>query len=193
MARLFTITLLAVCMCGLIGCAGTSRVDANTEVFVTHDFNPKDLQLISEGTVDEILKKRIFNGQARPKLYVAKVLNLTDEHINTEAARDYIVYRFSNSERVDLLGRDVVNAEARKELERQQGAFMDPSTASKIGKHIGARFFAQGRLTNIQVSEGSKKIQYFLFTLRIVDVETLRIEVAQKQIQKVTKRGWFGW
>jgi hypothetical protein len=188
-----TALLLAACLAALAGCGGTKRYDPREEILVTHDFNPRDLQLICEDAVAEILQKEIFRGPTEPRLYVARVINLTDEHINSEAARDYLVYEFSKSGKVDLLGRDVVDEEVRKELARQQGAFTDPATAMRLGKQLGARFFAQGRLTNVPAREGGAKVQFFLFTLRVVDVETQRIEVAQKQIQKVTKRGWFGW
>jgi len=178
----------------LAGCAiEGKRVDASVEVVTTHDFNPKDLEIICENAVADLIKRGVFPEGRRPVVYVARVINRTDEHVNTDAIASYLAFKLSRSGRVFLVGRDAVRDEALRELERQQSGLVDPATARKIGKHVGAEYFLQGKLMNIVSRSGRRKAQYFQFELTLVDVETLRIETTQVRIQKVSRKGVFGW
>ena len=125
--------------------------------------------------------------------YVAAVRNLTSEHVNGEAIRQYIEVELDDSERFVLVDRSAAREQALKELEVQQGALVDPATAVRVGKHIGAQYLFFGTLTSIETQSGRKKGQYFLFTLKFLDVETGRFRTTRKEIQKLSKRGLFGW
>ena len=58
---------------------------------------------------------------------------------------------------------------------------------------IGADYFLQGELANLTPQAGWKKGQYFLFTLTLVNIETMEAWKSQVEVQKVSRRGLFGW
>ena len=109
------------------------RVDADVEAVLTQDFNPKDLQIIAKDASAKLLAKNVFPEGKKPFLYVAKVRNLTDEHINSEAISEYIAYQFSESGKVRLTEVATGLDEAIKQLEFQQGAFVDPDVDPEAG------------------------------------------------------------
>ena len=194
MVRTAAAFLVMALVIGAAGCASEGvRKDANTEVVTTHDFNPKDLQLISRQTVAQLIAKVQTPAGRTSSAYVAAVRNLTSEHVNGEAIRQYIEVELDDSERFVLVDRSAAREQALKELEVQQGALVDPATAVRVGKHIGAQYLFFGTLTSIETQSGRKKGQYFLFTLKFLDVETGRFRTTRKEIQKLSKRGLFGW
>jgi len=192
--RVWSVAMLVMGMLLVaIGCSSTTeRVSPDDEPVATHEFNPKDLMEISK-TVDEMMTKNVFGRRERPAVYVATVRNRTNEHLNVEAIRENIAYEVGKTGRVRLVTRNEDREEILKELEIQQGAMVDPTTAKQIGKQLGADFFFVGLLTNIESKAGGKKGQYFLFFLTLVDVETGEQWKARTRIQKVTEKGWFGW
>jgi len=192
--KFVTLGCFAAMLAGLVGCAAQGRrVAADTEAVLTHDFNPKDLQIIGRKAVDDLLKRDVLPKDKKPALYVARIANRTDEHVNADAISEYIATRMDMSGRIQLVEYSKAKDEAVKQLEFQQGAFVDPSTAKKVGKMVGADYFLQGELTNISVRAGRKKGQYFLFTLTLVDIQTLKSWKTMVEIQKLSKRGLFGW
>ena len=46
---------------------------------------------------------------------------------------------------------------------------------------------------NLTPQAGWRKGQYFLFTLTLVKIETMEAWKSQVEIQKVSRRGLFGW
>ncbi len=194
MARMTVVACLVLLISAFAGCGYQGRrVPIEMEAVLTQDFNPKDLQMIGRKAVADLLGKKVFPPDKAPFVYVARVRNLTDEHINTEAIAEYIAVRVSDSGSVRLTEVAKGLDEAVKQLEFQRGAFVDPATAKKVGKMIGADYFLQGELTNITTKAGRKRGQYFLFTLTLVDIETLESWKSLVEIQKVGKRGLFGW
>ena len=194
MGRSLTVACLILLISAFAGCGYQGRrIPTDVEAVPTQDFNPTDLQIIGGDAVTKLLAKGVFPSDKVPFMYVAAVRNLTNEHINGEAIRQFIEVEIDDSDKFDLLERSAGREEAIKELELQQGALIDPATTSRIGKHVGAEYFFMGTLTNIETRSGRKKGQYFLFTLKVVNVETARARMSRVQIQKLSKKGLFGW
>ena len=203
MKRIVAVACIVAFVAAFAGCArqGT-RIDPEVEGVATHDFNPKDLQLIGKKAVKDLLARpdvqEVLASQSgpdgkRPALYVARVRNRTDEHVNSEAISEYIAVQMDMTGKIQLVEYAKGKKEAIEQLEFQAGAFVDPTTAKQVGKMIGADFFLLGELTNISVTAGGKKGQYFQFTLTLVDIETLGSWKSLVEIQKISKRGLFGW
>ncbi len=190
----FTLTLCAVAVLALAaGCASEGvRIDANEEAFGTHEFNPKDLQLIAD-TVRQLIEREVLVRDETPAVYVATIRNRTDEHVNTEAISQKIAFELDRSGRIQLVERSPAKNEALAELEFQQSGYADPAKAQEVGRFVGAEYLLDGTLTSIAFSAGRKKGQFFQFTLTLVEVETLKSWKTQVEIQKVTTRGVFGW
>ncbi len=191
-ATLITVVMLAFLMAG---CASQGeRIDPSVEAVASHDFNPTDLQLISKQAVEKLLARDVFkDAEEQLTLYVAPIKNLTDEHISTPIIQDYIAGRLDETGKVRLIVTPAERQESIAELERQQDAFVDPATAQKIGRLIGAKYYMAGQLTNMTTKVGGKKGQFFQFALKLVKVETGDVLMSTVEIQKLSKRGWFGW
>ena len=188
MRKAITVVLVTVLIGGLFGCAtrGT-RQNPNTETVSTHEFNATDLQLISKKAVKDMFAMDVFRPGARVVLYVARIDNLTDEHINGTAIREYIAVEAGKNPRVRLVARNAARDEALNELGLQQDPTMDPTTAKRIGKQVGASHFLQGMLTNMESAGGGEKGQYFLFVLTLIDIETLDSYKSMVEIKKLSK------
>ena len=188
---LLVVMIVAFGLSGCIASRGT-RYDPNVEVVTSHEFNPKDLQIIGQKAVEKLLAQEVFKAN-RPVLYVANIRNLTNEHIKDEMIREYIAVEIVNRGHIRLVERNAARDEALKELDFQQGAMVDQTTVRRLGKQIGAGYFLQGTLMNMENTAGRKKGQYFFFVLTLVDVETLESHKSRVEIQKLSKRGLFGW
>ena len=194
MKRFMTVFCVILALAVVSGCASRGRrVDVDVEAVATHDFNATDLQLIGENAVADLLAMNVLPENPKPFVYVARVRNLTDEHINTEIIAEYVAAQLSTSGKVRLSGIPKELDEAIKQLEFQQGAFVNPASAGRIGKMEASAYFLQGELSNLPAEAGWKKGQYFQFTLTLVHIETLEVWKSLVKIQKVSKRGLFGW
>jgi len=182
---------------GMVGCRSEGvRVDADKEVVKVQGFNPKDMQLITDKMVDSLAGHYVLNDprSPMPPVYINQIKNRTDEHIDTQAITKRISTRLIKTNRVRYLAMTDGVQEAIKQLDWQHGKFVDPATAQRVGKMLGARYFLMGDLTNIKTGSGRTKSNYFLFTLTLVDIETLVVPwQEEKEIQKIAKRGVFGW
>lgn len=181
--------------CFLAGCATHGeRVDPGIEAVASHDFNPTDLHIIADKSVEKLLARDVFqDAEGKLTLYVAPIKNMTDEHINTPIIQDRLANKLDESGKVRLIVAPAEQQETIAELERQQSAFVNPSTAQKIGKLIGATYYVTGQLANMTTQVGGKKGQYFQFSLKLITVETGEVKTVMVDIQKLSKRGWFGW
>ena len=179
----------------LVGCASHGeRIDPSAEAVASHDFNPTDLQLIGDKSVEKLLAKDVFQeADGKLTLYVAPIKNMTDEHINPPIIQDRIANKLDESGKVRLIVAPAERQEAIAELERQQSAFVNPATAQQIGKLIGATYYVAGQLANMTTTVGGKKGQFFQFSLKLITVETGEVKTVMVDIQKLSKRGLFGW
>ena len=180
----------------LTGCASQGeRVATNVEAVQTHDFNPTDLQLLADKAVKDLLDKHgdVFPKDRKPFVYEANVKNTTDEHINSQVIYDRITAQLSDSGKVRISAVPQEIEEQVRALEHQQSAFVDPATRKQIGKMVASDFMIQASITNLQSEAGWKKGQYFQFTLQMVDIQTGEKWVSQVSVQKLSKRGLFGW
>jgi len=194
MRRAMILMCMVFALAAFVGCASRGRrVPLDVEAVPTHDFNATDLQRVAEESVDKLLAMNVLPANPKPFVYVATVRNLTDEHINSEIIAEAIAVRLSESGKVRLSGMPKELEEAVKQLEFQRGAFINPGTAQKVGRMEASAYFLQGELSNLAVKAGWKKGQFFQFTLTLVHIETLEVWKSQVKIQKVSKKGLFGW
>lgn len=179
----------------LLGCASEGvRVAADTEAVATHDFNPMDLQILTDKTVAKLLRKGsdMFPADRKAKLFVAKVRNLTNEIITMDLITERVATQMDDSGKIRLVTPPKDRADLMKELDSQSSAAYDPTQAAKIGKQMGAEFMIIGDLANLESKSGGKKGQYFQFTLTLIKIETGEQTKAQEPIQKLSKTGFFG-
>jgi penicillin-binding protein activator len=181
----------------ITGCATSPTVNyGNPEQVetVTTDFGSTDLQQIAEKMVNSLLASPVLSSGQRPVMYVSTVKNRTDEHIDTMSVTDKIKVTLLKSGKIRFSAVSEANDEILKQLEYQASSgAVDPSTAKRLGKQVGADYFLYGELSSIKKSAGRVKDVYFKFTLNLVNIKTGLIEWAdEKEIRKQAKKPLFG-
>lgn len=87
----------------LTGCASTDSVsygDAQSVETLTKDFGSTDLQMIADKMVDDMLTFPVviqLTQNRRPVMFVDRIRNKTQEHIDTESITDTIQNKLINS------------------------------------------------------------------------------------------------
>jgi penicillin-binding protein activator len=192
------VVLLVIALAALLaGCATTPEVNyGNPEQVetVTTGFGSTDLQMIAEKMVNSLLASPVLATGNRPVLYVSTVKNRTDEHIDTISVTDKMKVTLLKSGKVRFSAVSEANDEILKQLEYQASSgAVDPATAKRLGKQVGADYFLYGELSSIRKSAGRVKDVYFKFTLNLVNIQTGLIEWAdEKEIRKQAKKPLFG-
>ncbi|RLA99393.1 MAG: penicillin-binding protein activator LpoB [Deltaproteobacteria bacterium] len=194
-----TIKLIAFCIIILFssGCATTPSVTyGNPEQVetLTPEFGSTDLQMIAEKMVNSLLKSPVLQSGRRPVIYVHRVKNRTDEHIDTKAITDKIKVALLKSGKVRFSAVSEVNDELLKQLEYQTSSGMvNPKTAKSFGHQVGADYFLYGEITSITKKAGRVEDVYFKMTMNLVNIETGLIEWAdEKEIRKQAKKPLIG-
>ena len=161
---------------------------------LTIDFGSTDLQMIAEKMVGSLLASPVVRQGHQPVILVSRVLNKTDEHIDTKAITDKIRTALVNSGAVRFVADDV-REEVMEELRYQTGSgFVDPETRRRIGKIVGAGYLLMGEITSIRKKAGRKTDLYFKINLNLVELETGLIRWAEeKEIRKGQKKAVIGW
>ncbi len=191
MVGIFTTTLL-------VGCASNEVKydDAGAVETMNTDFGSTDLQQVAEKMVDSLLTfPPIIEAtqQRRPVMFVDKIKNKTSEHIDTESITDTISSRVLRSGKFRFVDMTKVQ-DVQKQLEFQnESGSVNPETAAKMGRQIGAEYMLYGNLSSIVKSSGSSKDVYYKFTLKVMQVESGIIEWSdEKEIRKTSKKSLFG-
>ncbi len=197
MKRVIYAISVSVAVLILAGCATAPKVSYGSPEqveTVTTDFGSTDLQVIAETMVNSLLATPLLSSGQRPVLYVHRVKNKTDEHIDTKSITDKIRVTLLKSGRVRFSAVNEVNDEMIKQLEYQTSSGMvDPNTSKSIGRQVGADYFLFGEITSIKKSAGRVQDVYFKFTMNLVNIETGLIEWAdEKEIRKQAKKPLLG-
>lgn len=197
MKKTLYVLVLALAVLSVGGCATTPAVtygDAEQVETVTVDFGSTDLQMIAEKMVNSLLATPLLQSGERPVLYVHRVKNRTDEHIDTKSITDKIRVTLLKSGRVRFSAATEMNDEILQQLEYQtREGIVDPRTAKSFGHQVGADYFLYGEVVSIKKASGRVKDVYYKLTLNLVNIETGLIEWAdEKEIRKQAKRPLVG-
>jgi uncharacterized protein (TIGR02722 family) len=195
--RLLSIGTALVIAAVATGCAGRQKVtygDPTRVETLTEDFGSTDLQTIADRMVGSLVQyPGIANGR-RPVVQVSKVANRTSEHIDTKSVTDKIRTALIKSGKVRFTAVSDVNREMLDNLDYQSSSgVVDPSTAKRAGKQVGADYLLFGDIASIVKRAGRESDVYYKFTLNLVDVQTGIIEwTDEKEIRKEATRPIFG-
>ena len=177
----------AVCLAAVeVGCGTTVEYgDAKAVETVTVDFGSTDLQMIAEKMVRSMLAAPVIAEANRPVLQVSAVRNQTGEHIDTKAITDKIRTTLTKSGRGQFTASDA-RQEMVDELQYQRDSgYVDPSTRTPMGRHVGASYLLTGDIASIRKSKDDTKDVYYKITLNLVDLETGLIAwTDEKEIRK---------
>ena len=180
------------------GCASQSVAygDAQATETLTKDFGSTDLQQIAAKMVDDMLAfpPVIEMTQARRSvLFVDRIKNKTQEHIDTESITDTIQNKLINSGKFRFVDMTSVGAMADQLAYQQQSGMVDKRTAVKTGSQIAAEYMLNGNLSSIVKNSGGKSDVYYKFTFKLQNLKTGIVEwTSEKEIRKSAKRAAFG-
>ncbi len=190
--------LAVAAVIGLSGCASTSVSygDAQAVETLNKDFGSTDLQLIASKMVDDMLAFPPIielTQQRRPVMFIDRIKNKSQEHIDTESITDTIQNRLINSGKFRFVDMTSVGAVADQLAFQQQSGMVDKRTAVAVGQQIGAEFMLNGNLSSIVKNSGGKSDVYYKFTLKLTNLKTGIVEwTSEKEIRKAAKRSAFG-
>lgn len=181
---------------GITG-GGVSYQDATAIETTTIDFGSTDLQEIANKMVDSLITfppiVEITNNR-RPVVFVDSIKNKTLEHIDTESITDTIRTRLIRSGKFRFVDMAKVSTIQEQLAHQRESGMVDPTTAVKMGKQIGAEFMLYGNFSSIVKKNDSYKDVYYKFTLNLMNVQTGILEWSdEKQIRKVEKKKVIGW
>lgn len=180
------------------GCASqsVSYGDAQSVETLTKDFGSTDLQQISTKMVDDMLAFPPIidmTKNRRPVLFVDKIKNKSQEHIDTESITDTIQNRLINSGKFPFVDMTSVGAVADQMAYQQRSGMVDKRTAVQAGSQIGAEYMLNGNLSSIVKNSGGKSDVYYKFTLKLLNLKTGIVEwTSEKEIRKSAKKSTFG-
>ena len=112
---------------------------------------------------------------AQPLVAIFPIENLTSEHVNDQMSilLSSIETSLVNSGEVDVVSRER-QQQMLDEVHYQQGAGMDPATAAKIGRQLGAKYYFTGKLGAVdEKQKDTRRVQYSLF-IQVIEIATSR-------------------
>ena len=189
----------AIAVATLSGCATTSNVsygDAQSVETLTKDFGSTDLQMIATKMVDDMLSFPVviqLTQTRRPIMFVDKIRNKTQEHIDTESVTDTIQNKLINSGKFRFVDMTAANAMAEQLNYQKNSGLVNQAKSIKAGGHYAAEYMLNGNLSSIVKNAGGKSDVYYKFTLKLQNIQTGIVEwTSEKEIRKSAKRSTFG-
>jgi uncharacterized protein (TIGR02722 family) len=189
------VTGVAACvLLGMLAGCGSSktveRVDPNTTIDLSGDWNDADSRLVAEEMISDMLARPWlgeFKGRTgeQPVVIVGTVRNRSSEHIATMAFIKNLERELTNSGRVSFVASREEREEVRDERADQQ-EFASPETMKRFQQETGANFMLRGDITTIVDQEGGEKVKYYQVNLELVDIESNRKAwIGEKKIKKL--------
>lgn len=168
--------------------------DDPTRVELLDDkFNESDMQQMADTMIKSMVAcPYIANAPKTPILFVEKVKNASQEHIDTVALTDKIRTALIKSGKVRFVNkeeRDVMD----EEYKYNEGPNVNKATQKKRGAQIGADFFLSGRIMSNVQEVGNDKFVYYKLTLNLTNTETSTIDCTEeREIRKKYRKKSLG-
>lgn len=154
-----------------------------------------DCQYLVDQNLGQLYESRFWlhdvAGAAKPPaVAIWPILNATSQHIEDQLliVLSSIETSFVNSGEVRMVDRARQEQLAR-EIGIQQGAIYDPTSALRLGRQLGARYFVTGKMGSVEEKlSDTRRVQYTLF-LQVVEIETGEIRFQHESARsKALKR-----
>ena len=193
--RALLLTVLVASLATLAACGGRSvqRIDTDTDVDLSGNWNDADSRRVSEEVVADVLTapwlaRYEANHSGRPTVIVGLVRNRSDEFIANEVFTKDIERAFVNSGRV----RVVASSSARELLRDErsdQADFSSPETVKQFGREYGADYMLMGTINKIVDEEGGERVNFYQVDLELTSIETNeKVWIGGKSIKKFIER-----
>lgn len=161
--------------------------DPNRVELLDDKFNEADMQQMSQTIVESMIKcAEIKDAKTAPTVALSKVVNRTEEHIDTDSMTDMIRTNLIKSRKVKFINR-TARGDLDEEYDYGSGSKgkVSQNTAKKAGSQIGVDYLLGGALaTNIQQVDNDKYI-YYKLTMNLTNVTTSVIDCSEeKEVRK---------
>jgi len=187
--RRATLMLLALMtlafMATALGCApramrggdGTENPNMDQPAMST-GLDREDIVYLVDQNLDGLFASKFWNNEVlpsskQPVMAIWPIQNATTEHLEDQMATllSSLETTLVNSGEVQVVSKER-QAQLAQEIGIQQGAIYDPSSAARLGRQIGAKYFVTGKLMAVDERlQKTRRVQYSLF-IQIVEVET---------------------
>jgi len=192
-------------ICGLLICLtlfsfGCGRryakgkyIDPNVVILRSDKFVESDLKIIANRLSESLINSsELGKSKSPPTILISKMTNSTDEHIDMLSLSNKIKVKLHKSGKVWIINARM-RGRIRKEQKYQEAGFIDPKTAFKRGKQIGAKYLVSGNISAIKQPVGRQEIVYYKATLELTDLRTNIIKwIDEVEIKKKFRKRFTG-
>jgi len=178
----------------LISCGGTkvSRVDENSTMDLSGEWNDTDSRLVSGEMIEDCLSRpwyhKYFSSKTTPTVIVGKIRNKSHEHINTETFTKDIERALINSGKVEF----VASKEERDQLRDEKADMAQNASAQSAkssGEEQGADLMLIGSINSIIDKEGNKSVKFYQINMELIEIESSKkVWIGEKKIKKYVKK-----
>ncbi|MBM4317440.1 MAG: penicillin-binding protein activator LpoB [Deltaproteobacteria bacterium] len=182
---------LGIINLGIVGCGSRqftqgSYDDLSEDRLLDDKFNESDMRQIADTMVKSLTESAVIRDAKKPPVVlVTLVKNRSQEHIDMKSMTDKMKVALIKSGKFKFTEKENREEMASETDYQGQSGYVDPATARKKGKQIGAQFFLTGEITDRVQEVGSKKYVYYKCTFNLVNIESGILEWADdKDIRK---------
>lgn len=185
-AGVAVLALVSLLLGSALGCAPTvSRGGAGTknpgldEAALSTGLDKADLDYLVEENLNSLFESNFWQREIldrpddQPLVTIFPIRNDTSEHLGDQldtllgSIETFLV----NSGSVAVVSRDR-QADMMREVRYQQSGDIDPATAARIGRQLGAKYYFTGKIGAVDERlKKTRRVQYSLF-LQVIEVDT---------------------
>ncbi len=169
--------------------------DISEDRLLDDKFNESDMRQIADTMIKSLTESLVVKeSKKRPVVLVTLVKNRTQEHIDMKSMTDKIKVALVKSGRFRFTDKEV-REEIGGEIEYQkESGYVDPDTARKKGRQIGADYFLTGEITDRVQEVGSQKYVYYKATFNLVNIDSGILDwTDEREIRKFYKKRSVGF
>lgn len=191
---LSVLALLSLPACGGRQFSKGEYDDLSKDRLLDDKFNETDMRLIADAMAESLANSRVVKESKKPPVVlVTLVRNRTQEHIDMKSLTDKVKVSLIKSGKFAFSEKENRQELAEELGYQKESGYVDPATARKKGKQVGAQFFLTGEITDRVQEVGSEKYVYYKATFNLVNIDTGLLEWAEeKEIRKAYKKRRVG-
>lgn len=190
---LFLSSIVSLSGCGPKAFTKGEYGDVNEVELLDDKFNTADMQQMAETAVTDILTSPVVMKAGEPPVVmVDKIVNHTEEHIDTVAILNKTRTALIKSGKVRFVSRED-RGTLSEEYDYSDAGNVSAETANKRGHQIGAQFILSGYLSSNVQTVGNNQVIDYIYTLNMVNTKKGTIDaVSEKQIRKKFRKRSIG-
>lgn len=184
-----------------VGCTSAVRVtrlDADTQLDLSGNWNDTDIAIVTGALIDSSLKSnwinqfRVRNGH-NPVVVVGTILNRSSEHLDTAIIAKRFEMALINTGRVEMVADIGMRDQVREEREQQQ-YYASEESAVALGRELGANFLLQGAVRTVVDQVSGRTVRTYYVSAELIDIETSRkVWVGEETVRKLIQQPKYTW